>query len=92
MPTFKEYGVEVDVDLDITIDEFVDGCDSRELGELIERLIDGGHISSASLIETGTVSLLEGEFISKISDLSSKFYSMSNEDIEKIEELHKKYC
>ena len=92
MPNFTEYGVEVDVDLDISVNEFLSECSSTDIKEMIGALIEDGHLTSLSLIENNTVSNNEGDFISKLRDLSSKYYSMNNEDIVQIEELHKKYC
>ena len=92
MPNFTEYGVEVDVDLDISVNEFLSECSSTDIKEMIGALIEDGHLTGLSLIENNTISNNEGDFISKLRDLSSKYYSMSNEDIVQIEELHKKYC
>lgn len=92
MPRFTEYDVSVDVDIDVTVDDFLSECDSSDIKELIKALKEDGHLDADALVESGTASLLEGEFITKMSNLSSKYYSMSNEDIEKINELHKKYC
>ena len=92
MPNFTEYGVEVDVDIDITVDEFLSECDSGEIKEVIDSLIEGGHLSINSFSNNRKMSINESDFAQKASDLASKYYSMSNEDIAAIEELHKKYC
>ena len=92
MPSFVEYGVEVDVDLDITVDEFLSECSSREIKELIDALIADGHLSAHSLSNSVVLSLNESDFAKKTVDLASKYYSMSNEDIQIIEDIHKKYC
>jgi len=92
MPSFVEYGVEVDVDIDITIDEFLSECSSREIKELIDSLIKDGHLSGHSLSNSGVLSLNESDFTKKTVDLASKYYSMSNEDIKIIEDIHRKYC
>jgi hypothetical protein len=92
MPRFTERYVEVYVDIDVTVDELLSKCTQSDIKDLIKALKEEGHLNTDSLVESDIVSLHEGEFISKLSSLSSKYYSMSNEDIEKIEELHKKYC
>jgi hypothetical protein len=77
---------------DIEVDEFLSECSDSEIKEAIDFLIEEGHLNDATVIENNTTSNHEGDFISKLRDLSLKYYSMSNEDIVQIEELHKRYC
>lgn len=92
MPNFTQHGVEVDVDVDIDINEFISECSPREIKQLIATLIDDGHLTVNNFSTHGSQSVNENDFAQKLADLASKYYSMSNEDIERIEELHKKYC
>lgn len=93
MPSFTEYGVEVDVDVDITVDEFVSECSSREIKELITALVEDGHLkpSAARGGIPNNLTAKQLEFIEMIDVLSEKYYSMSNEECELIEQLYLKY-
>ena len=85
MPEFENY-VEVDVD------EFVSACSKRDIKELIEILIEDGHISNSSIITTNTnVGVLESDFLEKMGKLQEKYYRLSQEDEKTLEELFKKY-
>jgi hypothetical protein len=67
MPSFSKY-VDVEVDLDLSIDDILWELDSREKDELVERLIEDGY---ALKVIPDSESLSEWEFdktITKISD------------------------
>ena len=91
MPNFTVYNVDVDVDIDI--DEFVSECSSREIKELINALIEDGHLSKHPLIPgyDDKLSAAEEEYINKLHVISSKYYSMNEEELEIINNLYNKY-
>ena len=91
MPNFTVYNVDVDVDIDI--DEFVSECSKREIKELINALIEDGHLSKHPLIPgyDDKLSKMEEEFMGKLHTLSSKYYSMNEEELEIINNLYNKY-
>jgi type III secretory pathway lipoprotein EscJ len=85
MPEFETY-------VDVDVDEFVSACSKREIKELIEVLIEGGHISSSAVEDTDKhVGVLESDFIEKMEILKQKYYRLSREDENILEELFKKY-
>lgn len=85
MPEFENY-VEVDVD------DFVSACSKRDIKELIEILIEDGHISNSSIITANpNVGVLESDFIEKMGKLQEKYYRLSQEDEKTLEDLFKKY-
>jgi hypothetical protein len=79
----------VDVDVDIEIDEFVDSCNPREIKDLVNYLTAEGHLEKTKDLTKMTAS--EIDFCDKMSILSDKFYQMSVEEIEFIETLYNKY-
>ena len=89
MPYFS-----TDAELDISIDEFLSECDSRDIKELIDALIEDGHLTQKQVFrhKASQASALEQEHINICDTLSSKFYQMDNEDIQVLETLYKKYC
>lgn len=82
------------ISIDVDMDDVYDEMSHRDKEKMAEWLEDDGYISNKSKgydIPPST-SLLESQFHDKLIGLSSKFYSMSNEEIEIIENLYKKYC
>ena len=91
MPNFKAYNVDVDVDIDV--DDFLSECSKREIKELINALIEDGHLSKHPLIPgyDDKLSKMEEEFMGKLHVISSKYYSMTEEELEIINNLYNKY-
>jgi hypothetical protein len=88
MPTFFPSVL----DLDISVDEFLSHCNSRDIAEIIEALKEDGYLNVNDFSELEDKSNMEKDFVNKCKDLSEKFYQLDNEAIEYIESLHKKWC
>ena len=91
MPNFTAYNVDVDVDIDV--DDFLSSCSKREIKEVINALIEDGHLSKHPLIPgyDDKLSKMEEEFMGKLHTLSSKYYSMTEDELEIINNLYNKY-
>jgi predicted house-cleaning noncanonical NTP pyrophosphatase (MazG superfamily) len=81
------------VNVDIDIDDFLSSCGSYDIKEIIEYLVEEGHISETAIIKKSKYQATPGEklhmeYCQKIAD---KYFQMSNEDTALIEELAKKY-
>ena len=81
----------VDVDVDIEIDEFVDSCSERELQMLVRYLQKEGYLDKSNIRDESKMTSIEIEFRDKMSLLSDKFYQMTIEEAELIENLYNKY-
>jgi hypothetical protein len=85
MPEFDTY-------VDVDVDEFLSACSKREITELIDALIEDGHIpESASKKVNDNIGVLESQFIEKMDGLKEKYYRLSQEDEKTLEDLFKKY-
>lgn len=86
MPEFESY-------VDVDVDEFVSSCSKREIEELINCLIEDGHLEKNPLVVSADKKggVLEEDFISKLNLLSTKCYSMTDEEINEIEKIYNKY-
>jgi len=85
MPEFDTY-------VDVDVDEFVSACSKREIKELIDVLVEDGHISSSAVAGNDkSIGVLESIFIEKMDGLKEKYYRLSREDENILEELFKKY-
>jgi len=86
MPEFESY-------VDVDVDEFVSSCSKREIKELIECLVEDGHLEKNQFIKQpdDKKGVLEEEFLNKLEVLSTKYYSMSEEEVDMIDNLYNKY-
>lgn len=82
-----------DTEVDISVDEFLSECDSGDIKELIDALIEDGHLNQTQVFKhkASQASLLEQEHINMCDALSKNYYQMSNEDTQILETLYKKY-
>lgn len=81
-------------DLDIEPGEYIDSCSKWEIKELIEELVNSGHLPKSSLLQTvssKSYSKFQQEFTLKLEELSKKYHSLSKEDEEKLEQIFKRY-
>lgn len=85
MPSF-ESNAEIDVD----VEEFMDACSPKEIEEVIEYLVEYGHINPKNL-EPSKISINEMEFRDNLNYLSEKYHSLSFEEEELIRKISKRF-
>lgn len=83
-------------DVDIDVDDFLSACSTREIKEVIAALVEDGHLPKHVINSEGEVNkpkrgVLEIEFIDKLELLKEKYYSLTLEDEQTIQEIFKKY-
>lgn len=76
-------------EIDLSVDEFLSECSSREIKELIEALIEDGHIPK--LQEELNKTFNHKLFSEKMDQLTERYLNLENEDLEILEKLFKKY-
>jgi len=81
----------VDVDVDIEIDEFVDSCSDREIQILLKYLSEQGYLSKFDVPDEKKITAQEEQFVNQLSSLSRKYHQMNIDEIESIENLYNKY-
>jgi type III secretory pathway lipoprotein EscJ len=85
MPEFESY-------IDVDVDEMLDACSRREKDELIDLLVEEGLVRRlVGKNGSSKLSIMESEFFEKIDMLKDKYYSLSKEDEETMNNLFKKY-
>lgn len=86
-----------DFETEINVDpsEFVDTCSKREIKELIEYLVNQEHLPESILTFKNEGDDKRGrgeiEFIEKLDKLKEKYYSLSVEEEDSIEQIFKKH-
>ena len=80
-------------EIDIEPYEYVSECNKREIRELIEVLIEDGHLSQSALpvVKSKHRNMLDDEWDEVIVKLQSSRLVMSEEDEKMIREISKKY-
>jgi len=81
----------VDIDVDIEIDEFVDSCSNRDIKDLIQYLATSGHLSKFKILDESRMTAGEIEFNEQLISLSEKYLQMPKEEIDLIASLYNKY-
>jgi hypothetical protein len=80
------------IDFDIDIDDFLSACSSSEIKELINALIDDGHIPKSILeFKSSNVSISESEFEDALGKLHGKYHRLSKEEEEAIMRISKRF-
>jgi hypothetical protein len=86
MPEFESY-------VDVDVDEFVSSCSKREIQELIECLVEEGYLPKNVIGTNPTENLgtYESDFNENLDKLKEKYFLLSNEDEQVIQNIFKKY-
>jgi hypothetical protein len=86
MPNF-----DVETDIDIDIDDFVDACNKAEIAALIEYLEDEGHISKRIDTNSANKTFSEINFEEKLSKIANNRFLLSDEEFELIEKIANRF-
>jgi hypothetical protein len=90
MPRISQWGVEVDVDLDIDVAEFYGDCSDREKKELAEYLIEDGFIPGKST-QVGEDNIQDIAYKKALNKLYSKRVYLTLEEEQFLINLANKY-
>jgi hypothetical protein len=88
MARVSAYGIEVDVDFDVEVEEFLDDCSKREIEEAIQWLVDRDWIQP-NQIEEGNV--MDIEWFNTVSKLHTLRQRLTVEEEELIKSIVNKY-
>ncbi len=84
MPEFETY-------IDIDPDEFIDNCSEREIGELIESLVESGYLTKTATTKPSEKSVLDLEWDEIMDKLIRNRVMLSNEEEEMIRTIAKRF-
>ena len=92
MPTFSEYqDVEVDVNIDISVDQFLTECDVKDIKEIIKTLREDGFLKDTDLLDEDQTGGGDWEYNEAIAKLGENYYQLSKEDTDIIIQLAKRF-
>ena len=73
--------VDTEIDVDVEVNDFLDACDSSEIEEIIEYLIETGHINKSAVNDYNTdQSVTEIEFEDALKKLQGNWNRLSSDD------------
>ena len=84
MPEFETY-------IDIDPDEFIDNCSEREIGELIESLVESGYLTKTATTKPSEKNVLDLEWDEIMDKLIQNRVMLSNEEEEMIRTIAKRF-
>jgi hypothetical protein len=90
MPTFYQ---DVEAEVDIDVEEFVDSCSAREIEKLIRYLVEEGSLPKTltTYTQTQNLSLNETLWYETIEKIRSNRLSLTTEEIDLIEKIAKRF-
>jgi hypothetical protein len=80
-----------DTEVDVSVDDFLSACNTREIEKMIDYLIDDGYLVDRSVSKQQDLSPLEIEWEDMINKLSQLRLRITNEDEEIIKKIVNKY-
>jgi hypothetical protein len=89
MPRFNEYDLDFDIDVNISVNDFLSECDSHEINDIINWLKRNGELSNNDVWEAN--SLPHEMFLETVDKIAQNYYILSNEEQELIEKIAKRF-
>ena len=89
MPNFNEHDLDFDIDVHISVNEFLSECDERDRKEAIEWLERNGYLSEQYI--TSTNSIPHEMFLDDMNKVITNYYLLTNEEHELIEKIEKRF-
>lgn len=90
MPRFYEY-VETEVDLDISVEDFLDECDSSDIEDIIKRLNKEGYLTSLICLDDDNKSLIQIEMEENLTKILNNRHNLTMEEEEIIKKIASKF-
>lgn len=81
MPKFYKQ-TEVCVETEVDIDDFLNACSSKDIDELVDALIEDGHISEKAKLSYDCYSAAEAYFEEALEKLKGKWNMLTQEEEE----------
>jgi hypothetical protein len=88
MPAVNDY---IDVEMDVSVDDFLNSCDSSDIEEIIEALVEDGWIKKINIIDGKNNSILENEFNNIINKISDNRLLLTNEEEEILRKISNRF-
>jgi len=86
MAKFSEY-VEVEAEIDVSVDDFLSECSPREIEELINAMREDGYLTPGDIVSTTNGNIMDLEWAESVSKLARGRLQLTNEEEELIKKI-----
>ena len=89
MPRFNEYDLDFDINVEVSVNDFLSECDSHDINNVINWLKRNGELSNNDVHEAN--SLPHEMFLETVDKIVQNYYLLTNEEQELIEKIAKRF-
>ena len=89
MPRFNEYDLDFDINVEVSVNDFLSECDSHDINNIINWLKRKGILSNNDVHEVN--SLPHEMFLESVDKVAQNYYLLTNEEQELIEKIAKRF-
>ena len=86
MPKFEDY-VEVEAEIEVTVDDFLSECSQRDIQKLIDALREDGYLSPSEIVTAENPNIMDLEWGDVIAKLSRARLQLTVEEEETIKRI-----
>jgi len=89
MPRFNEHDLDFDIDVNISVNDFLSECDGHEINDIINWLKRNGELKDNETYQTNSIS--QEIFYEQLDKIYNNYYQLTNEEQTLIEKIAKRF-
>jgi hypothetical protein len=89
MPNFNEYDLDFDINVNISVREFLSECDSNDINDVINWLKRNGDLKDNETYQTNSIT--QEMFYEELDKIYNNYYMLTNEEQTLIEKIAKRF-
>lgn len=89
MPNFNEYDLDFDINVNISVREFLSECDSNDINDVINWLKRNGDLKDNETYQTNSIT--QEMFYEELDKIYNNYYMLTNEEQILIEKIAKRF-
>jgi hypothetical protein len=89
MPNFNEYDLDFDINVNISVREFLSECDSNDINDVINWLKRNGDLKDNETYQANSIT--QEMFYEQLDKIYNNYYQLTNEEQTLIEKIAKRF-
>jgi hypothetical protein len=89
MPRFNEHDLDFDIDVNISVNDFLSECDGHEINDIINWLKRNGELKDNETYQTNSIP--QEMFYEELDKIYNNYYLLTNEEQALIEKIAKRF-
>jgi len=89
MPRFNEHDLDFDIDVNISVNDFLSECDGHEINDIINWLKRNNHLDEIYSSESNSIP--HELFLETVDKIAQNYYQLTNEEQTLIEKIAKRF-